>query len=82
VHARVGGTASHTLHATTTYHPPATAKPTMARCEMISRRDWYVPRSVCFGYAGARTPCERRNGGDCRGNRDRCTYPTRLIAER
>ena len=46
VNARAGGTAAHTLHATTTYHPPATAKPTNARCVMISRRDWYVPRSV------------------------------------
>ena len=27
MNARVGGTAAHTLHATTTYHPPATAKP-------------------------------------------------------
>jgi hypothetical protein len=37
VNTRVGGTASHTLHATTTYHPPATAKPTDARYVMISR---------------------------------------------
>jgi hypothetical protein len=33
VNARVGGTASHTLHAT----PLTTAKPTYARCVMISR---------------------------------------------
>jgi hypothetical protein len=48
VNARVGGTASHTLHATTL----TTAKPTNARCVMSSRRDWYVPRSVCNGRWG------------------------------
>jgi hypothetical protein len=62
VNTRVGGTASHTLHATTSYHPPATTKPTNARCVMISRSRFGMFRGPFEMGAGDGLAVMRRSG--------------------